>query len=70
MKRHEQHVRLRPEHVLRSVSVMSVEVDDHDSLAPRHQLSGSDCDVREQTESHRVGTGGVVPRWPDRAECR
>src|SRR4051812_36667969 len=55
VQRDEEHGVVVPEDVLRSVSVVDVEVDDRDAFGPGRLCSASrDCDVVEQAEAHRV----------------
>ena len=58
------------EQILGPVAVMCVEVDDEHALAAISERGRGDCDVVEQTETHRAPGQGVMSRRSHREECR
>ena len=63
-------VGLIPEHCLRAVAVVHVEIDDRRTREAMRRLGmgGTDGDAVEQTETHGDGLFGMMPRRTDRAE--
>ncbi len=64
------HGRVALEDRLGAVAVVDVEIHDGDALQPMPvaRVGGGHGDVVEQAKAHRHLCGGVVARWPDRAE--
>src|SRR5262245_14808225 len=66
----EENTRVVVEDVLRAVAVVDVPVDDEHPLNPVYFLgvAGSQGDVVEEAEAHRVRRRGMMPGWADEAE--
>jgi hypothetical protein len=60
----------RAEHVLGTVAVVHVEIDDRHPLEPAdlERIGGGHRDVVEDAKAHGARRGGVVPAGPHRAE--
>src|SRR4051794_28311473 len=61
MKRYVEHPRITPEHLLCSVPVVHVPVDDgHTTESAVERMGGSNCDVVDQAEAHGTARSSVV----------
>ena len=70
MKRYVEHPRIGIEHVLGSVAVVCVVVNDHHALALRREMCRRDRNVGDDAEPHRLTDSRMVPWGAHCAERR